>query len=544
MKKSIHFIKFTKTLLQQPRVKSYLIFVLFIQTALYILVLLQPLILRYLIDNIIPISDISSLGYWLAITISFVVFTRLYSAFVIHYIGYKIEILISAIINKQLGRNLIDMKNYNYKKHSIGKLLNVIGGEAYNAINIVFQFTSSWFTSTLTIITLFIIIMGISPISIIILVFASPIYIIAMFINNGRMQQAQRDANEWGDKASAMRRYFLDYKAPINIARAEKTFIHQNDERIDKSAKMAIKYWFWSHLSRESPQMVLNITTQVITFVAAIGVINNNMTLGAMLMIIAYVGIFAEALGHISHAVVRKNANIVTFERLNEILINEEEKDDFEKYTQANSNDFFIDIHNVDVMNPEGNKLFSIEDILISKAGLYQLIGSNESGKTTLLNLLTNISHSDGLQIHKDGYIRINKQLIENVAYCTMPQVFATTSVYNNILLDRQKPDNFDEIVQILNIDFLDKEIDPDNLNLSLGERAKVTLARTLVQNSKVMILDEPFVNIDIESTKNIVSYIKHLASEHIIIIVSHDETLADVRTHLLEIFDEKLILK
>jgi len=455
----------------------------------------------------------------------------------------KIEYLIAATMNKRLVRKVLGMKSYNFKNHSVGKLLNIISGEAHDAINIVFQYVTSLFTSILVVIVLALIVFEISPIAILVLILASPIYVVALFINNRKLEYTQRNMEEWGDKAASMRRYLLEYKESISIAKMESIFIKQSDARIDRSTRNAIRYWFWTITSKEAPNMVLGITRQVVTFVAAISVIGGNMTLGTMLLLVSYVEIFIGALQVIAHGNVRKNASTITFERLNEILNNEDELDGFNDHMQLDKSETFLDISNVEISNPGGDKLLDVPKLLIDKPGIYQLMGANGTGKSTMLRLFTNLNHSNGMLPKKNGHIRINKSLIEDATYCASPYAFATATVYDNILLGKAEPHNFKKILEVLKIDFLDNEIDPDNLTLSLGERGKVVLARALVQDSKVMILDEPFANIDIESTENIASYLKELSKEKIIIVVSHDEIFADMRSCLFTISNNTLVV-
>lgn len=541
MKKDMEFKKFVKNFAKEPKVKWGLAAVMLLSSLLYGAALLHPLILRFLVDEIIPTEQTSHLGIWLGVAIGAVIATSAFSAFAANYLYQKIEFLLTAAVNKRLVRKVLSMKSYNFKGHSTGKLLNIISEEAHDGINIIFQYVTSLFTSILVVVVIALVVFGISPMVIVVLVLASPFYVLALFINNKKLEKTQRDMAEWGDKAASMRRYLLEYKESINTAKMDGIFTKENDARIDRSTRNIIRYWFWAITSREMPSMVLGITRQVVTFVAAISVIGGNMTLGTMLMLISYVEIFMSALQVIAHGNVRKNANTITYERLNEILHTEEVKDNFNEYVHFDKGETFVDISSVEIASPTGEKLLGIPKLLIDKPGLYQLVGANGTGKSTILRLLTNLNHSSGILPQSNGHVRINGKMVAEAAYCTAPYAFATASVYDNILLGKKEPDHYNEVLDILKIDFLQKEIDPDDLSLSLGERGKVVLARTLMQDSKVLILDEPLANIDMESAERIAAYLKVLAKEKIIIVVSHDEIFAQARSGLLTIADNIL---
>jgi ABC-type multidrug transport system fused ATPase/permease subunit len=62
-----------------------------------------------------------------------------------------------------------------------------------------------------------------------------------------------------------------------------------------------------------------------------------------------------------------------------------------------------------------------------------------------------------------------------------------------------------------------------DGLELSGGERQKISLARAILKNSPIILLDEVTSPIDRESRKSIYNVLRELSSEKIIIIVTHD---------------------
>ncbi len=142
----------------------------------------------------------------------------------------------------------------------------------------------------------------------------------------------------------------------------------------------------------------------------------------------------------------------------------------------------------------------NINKLSIPKNQIFALLGGNGSGKTTLLKMIANLESLD------DGEINLSIESKEMVYLFQKPHLF-NTSVYNNIsypLKFRKVEKNeikrrVDEILKEFNLYNLK---DQNALKLSGGEAQKVNLARALVFNPKLILLDEPTASVDPEYTK------------------------------------------
>jgi molybdenum ABC transporter ATP-binding protein len=131
------------------------------------------------------------------------------------------------------------------------------------------------------------------------------------------------------------------------------------------------------------------------------------------------------------------------------------------------------------------------------------IIGPTGSGKTSLLNIIAGILKPDKGNIWLEGK-NITKQPTESrkIGYVFQhPSLFPHLTTYNNIVfgLGRRKQDTENvstvkKVIDDLGIgDLLDRKID----YLSGGEMQKVSLARMLVMQPKIILLDEPLANLD-----------------------------------------------
>ncbi|ADB57249.1 metal ABC transporter ATP-binding protein [Archaeoglobus profundus] len=175
------------------------------------------------------------------------------------------------------------------------------------------------------------------------------------------------------------------------------------------------------------------------------------------------------------------------------------------------------------------------------ESGLYQIIGPNGSGKTTLLRTIL------GLIKPVKGRILLNGEDItgkpEKVGYRVgyMPQLSedvgipltAFEIVLDSLLLHRKrfprfaKSSDIKKVEETLKLVHLPREEWNKPFNeLSGGERQRVLLARALVYDPEVLLLDEPLSAIDPLGKVEFVELIGSLAKDKLVILTSHDPIL------------------
>ena len=114
-------------------------------------------------------------------------------------------------------------------------------------------------------------------------------------------------------------------------------------------------------------------------------------------------------------------------------------------------------------------------------------------------------------------------------------------TLFNNIVLDKDK--SIDEIIKITNVDKImnNKNISFNNVieeggtNLSRGERQKIILARTLLRNNKIIILDEALNGLDFSEEKEILERIICKFKDSTIIYISHNRDLINLFDNIIE---------
>ena len=189
----------------------------------------------------------------------------------------------------------------------------------------------------------------------------------------------------------------------------------------------------------------------------------------------------------------------------------------------------------------------------INQGEITGIIGPSGAGKSTFLRLLNKlISPSEGSILYKGQDIKqINPQEIRKEIGLVQQQPFLFNGSVKDNLLYGPKIWNIDysdeDLIQFLQKValeelFLEKQVE----GLSVGEQQRVSLARSLANKPKVLLLDEPTSSLDINSEEIIESTLKKLSEDGIkIIIVTHSlEQTERLTRSLLFLREGRLIEK
>jgi ABC-type bacteriocin/lantibiotic exporter with double-glycine peptidase domain len=220
-----------------------------------------------------------------------------------------------------------------------------------------------------------------------------------------------------------------------------------------------------------------------------------------------------------------------------------------------------IDLRNVHFGYLNRKKLFKNLNLKIAKADCLGVIGSNGSGKSTLLDLITGVLEPQNGEVLVDN-INIKDNIAgwqQSILYLSQKNHLFEDTILANIILgdsasnyDLKKFENALEISNLKN--FLDKlenkdqtQIGSNNKNLSGGQQKKIHIARCFYQlndEKKLLILDEPFENLD-ENTKSIfIKNLKKIKNQYTIIIISHNNKDLEICNKIYNLMSEELTYK
>jgi|GEM_PF-5176159 len=498
--------------------------------------LITPLVYARIITYLIE-RELQFLLIALAVMVGLKIFSIMLSQ-----ITARLEIKIIRGVNikikQKLFRSYVALPPYKLKNISDGKIYNLITGDSNSVTAFIFAVTNCLF-NIITVIGIGAVIFFLSwQLAIIILATFPATY----FVNKYFAKKFKKQTIEIQKHSDGFVGFFKNIVANVNDLKA----IRANEKASDLFGKKATTL-NEKGLEKDKTQITssligsfIEIANYVLIMVsAAFLVVAERLSLGNFIAFNNYSSNFTSSLSAVINLNASLQPNIASLERLEEFnkiytefALNERSKEGIDTLTGA------IDFENISLTL--SNKQILSEFNLVAKSKkLSGIIGQNGSGKTTLLNLLTNIYVPDVGSIKIDG-IELSEipyeDLQNNIAYIRQNPVLFHMTLLDNLLLfdgsDKISAKQIDEVCKAVNLlediqrmpNGFETEFN-DKMKLSVGQTQKVQIARALLMNRPIILIDEATVNLDIDSRQKVYEIIKKLSLSKTVIFISNNES-------------------
>lgn len=178
---------------------------------------------------------------------------------------------------------------------------------------------------------------------------------------------------------------------------------------------------------------------------------------------------------------------------------------------------------------------FSME---LNRGDIVGLIGVNGAGKTTLLNTVSgNIIPDSGEIFYEENKVSLDSSYRKNFGISVNPGFYDYLNTYDNLkailyLNDRKRKDVIDrEIKNVLKIVGLEDVEKKKIKEFSFGMKQRLGFAQAILNTESVMLLDEPFVGLDINGRTIVKEYVKEMVRNKHIAVVFSDHNLDEVKS-------------
>lgn len=183
------------------------------------------------------------------------------------------------------------------------------------------------------------------------------------------------------------------------------------------------------------------------------------------------------------------------------------------------------------------------------------IVGPSGSGKSTLMNILSGLQKPNSGSVIYNGkdITKYNSTQLANYRYENIGHIFQEYNLMSNLTakenihmgITNKETLDFNELVEELNIAHLMNKFPSE---MSGGEQQRVSIARALIKNPKILFCDEATGALDEKNSKNVVSILCHIKRKYqtTIIFVTHNMEIARASERIItmkngKIYDDKI---
>ena len=217
----------------------------------------------------------------------------------------------------------------------------------------------------------------------------------------------------------------------------------------------------------------------------------------------------------------------------------------------------FLSVKNITknyVLDSKNLEILKGTNLSIKQYESVAIMGKSGSGKSTFLQIIGGLDKPDNGEVifKNDSIYSKNKNFISNYRNKEIGFIFQSyhllpdLNVYENIILPSSISSNshIKKMTQLINELNLNDRIYHKPHELSGGEKQRVAIARSLINDPSLILADEPTGNLDDETSKIVLDYLFKAVSNHhkSIILVTHSKSVAKYCNKKYDLFNGELI--
>lgn len=510
-----------------------------------ILVVSIPWVSALAIDDIVKIlNDTTVIDKWNAV-FSFIIkpISALgIIAILIFALNYLQE-YISAILGEQVAQSLRVKLSKKFTKlpmnffdtNQVGDILSKLTTDIEKVAEVIgTSFTRFVYSFLIIILVIFMLFNINAKLTLIVLAILLISVVVTYYVSNLTQKIFSRDVTSLSE-LSSITEEALTGNLVIQSYNKQKDIIDTLDKSIEKQYSAAKTLEFTVFSIYPSIRFITQIAFVISAVISAVLVINGHLTLGLAQAFLQYVTQISDPVTTAAYIINSLQNALVSVERIYDILELPEEVDLTEDTHLLDNTKGQIVFENVSFGYTKDKLLMKNVNFTAKAEQMVAIVGPTGAGKTTLINLLMRFYDVNGGRILFDGVdiskvsrkeLRANFGMVlqdtwlfkgtiaENIAYgkpdATREEIIEAAKLAKCDSFIRKLPQGYDTIIT------------SENGMVSQGEQQLLTIARTILPNPKVMILDEATSSIDTKTEKDIQAVISELMKGRTSFVIAH----------------------
>ena len=503
-----------------------------------LLSLVQPLLTKFVIDEITQILSGGEVNIWLIAIFAILfflsdVFQTLLSN-ISGYIGDITSVKVQKIMSERYYAQLLRLPQGYFDSELSGKIINRMNRGITQIANYMQILTNNFLQFIFsTVFTLIIVFYFSWQVGLMLLVIY-PVFIYMTTRSSGKWQEYQKIINDEQDIASGR------FAESINQVKVVKSYLQEKNElalfakHVTKAVKTTYpqsKYWHKRDIIR---RLVLNVIFFAIFGYIFITTAQGVYTIGTMVLLIQYAVQIRIPIFSISFIVDSTQRAIANSKDYFSVMNLEPSVQDVKGAKELHAHDGVVRFESVDFSYDNAQVLHDVT-FDIEAHSKVALVGESGEGKTTITNLLMRLYDI------QTGTITIDNQDISTVTQASLREnigvVFQEAMLFSGTISENiaygnpgaskkaikaaARAANAHEFIAKLDDEY-DSKIGERGLKLSGGQKQRIAIARAILKDAPILILDEATSSLDSKSERAVQEALEHLMKNRTTLIIAH----------------------
>ncbi len=473
-------------------------------------------------------------------------FFAYYQLFLTSRIGYLLVYTLRGALFNHLQRLSLSFHN----KTRTGELLSKLTSDTNNLKDVFADSALTFTTHVLTVTGMLVIMFYLNFQLGLIVLISFPLLFFAIYFIYSRVKYSARNQRHNEGRLASRVSEILSAIPLIQAYGNEDYERERFDVDSSRSMKESIRTSRMEAAATRLVEIISAFGTAIVVMFGCLQAIDGKMTPGDVLVFASYMSQIYQPIRQITRLSTRFSRATVSIERINDILEIEPDIQDDPNAISISQIHGDIAFDNVTFSYVDGKKILDNVSFRIKPGERVALVGASGAGKSTIANLIVRLYDP------QKGAVLIDRQNIKQYQRTSLRQeigvvlqdpVLFGTSIKENIAYGR--PDATQEEIehaakQVHAHDFImalpdgyDTLMAESGNTLSGGQRQRISLARALIRQASILIMDEPTSAVDAQSQALIRDAMTRLQQGRTILLIAH-------QFHTIRDFDRILVLK
>ncbi len=429
--------------------------------------------------------------------------------------------------------NLLPLRYFDMQPR--GELLSRVTNDIDNVSQTLQQTMQQALTALLTVVFVLVMMFSISPVlSLVALLSIPATMVLAGLVMSRSRKQFVEQWRSTGTLNGQVEEAFTGHDV-VKVFGRKREVVEAFEGHNDELFRSSFRAQFLSGMIMPISMFIGNLNYAAIAVIGGLRVASGTISLGDVQAFIQYARQFSQPITQLASMVNLLQSGVASAERVFELLDAEEEAEDVALETLGTRVRGRVEFRDVSFRYEEERPLIEDLDLVVEPGQTVAIVGHTGAGKTTLVNLIMRFYELDGGQILLDGK-DISKmprqELRRNVGMVLQDTWLFKGTIRENIaygrpgaseadIMNAARAAYVDRFVHSLP-DGYDTIVDDEGGTISVGEKQLLTIARALLADPPIMILDEATSSVDTRTELLIQKAMQTLRGDRTSFVIAH----------------------